>query len=234
MTKADLGFATDGDGDRVGMMDERGHYVDVHKLHGLLLYHLWVHRKWRGAIVKTVSGTLMIERMAQKWNIPLFETPIGFKYIGEIMLRKDVLLGAEESGGIAVKGHLPERDGLFSALLILEALSALKMSITQAVAFLQKEFGPYHSGRVDLENISFDQQTHILGRLKKSSPRLIAGHPVTGLQALDGVRFNLKEGWVMVRPSGTEPLLRLYAEATSPKKVQALLNAVQVEALRKS
>jgi phosphomannomutase len=233
-TKADLGFATDGDGDRVGMMDERGRYVDVHKLHGLLLYHLWVHRKWRGAIVKTVSGTLMIERMAQKWNIPLFETPIGFKYIGEIMLREDVLLGAEESGGIAVKGHLPERDGLFSALLILEALSVLKMSVAEAITFLQKEFGPYHSGRIDLENISFDQQARILGRLKKSSPAFIAGHSVTGLQALDGVRFNLKEGWVMVRPSGTEPLLRLYAEATSLKKVQALLNAVQVEALRKS
>jgi phosphomannomutase len=233
-TKADLGFATDGDGDRVGMMDEKGRYVDVHKLHGLLLYHLWIHREWRGAIVKTVSGTLMIERMAQKWNIPLFETPIGFKYIGEIMLREDVLLGAEESGGIAVKGHLPERDGLFSALLILEALSALKMSITQAVAFLQKEFGPYHSGRIDLENISFDQQARIIDRFKKSSPGFIAGHPVTGLQALDGVRFNLKEGWVMIRPSGTEPLLRLYAEATSPKKVEALLKAVQVEALRKS
>jgi len=232
-SRADLGFATDGDGDRVGMMDAQGRYVDVHKLHGLLLYHLWVHRKWRGAIVKTVSGTLMIERMARKWDIPLFETPIGFKYIGEIMLKKDVLLGAEESGGIAVKGHLAERDGLFSALLILEALSALKMSITEAVAFLQKEFGPYHSGRIDLENISFDRQARILGRLKQSKPARIAGHRVTGLQTLDGVRFNLEGGWVMVRPSGTEPLLRLYAEAASPRKVQALLEAVRTEAQRK-
>jgi phosphomannomutase len=128
---------------------------------------------------------------------------------------------------------LAERDGLFSALLILEALSAMKMSITEAVAFLQKEFGPYHSGRIDLENISFDQQSRILGRLKKSSPARIAGHLVTGLQALDGVRFNLEGGWVMVRPSGTEPLLRLYAEASSPRKVQALLDAVRTEAQRK-
>jgi phosphomannomutase len=232
-TRADMGFATDGDGDRVGLMDERGQYVHVHRLHGILLYHLWVHRGLRGAVVKTVSGTRMLERMAQKWGIALYETPIGFKYIGEIMLKEDVLLGVEESGGIAVKGHLPERDGLFSALLILEALVYLKKSVTEAVNFVQEQFGPFYSDRIDLENVPFDRQEKILDRLKNTPPAQVAGSRVTGLQTLDGVRIDLRDGWVMARASGTEPLLRLYAESGSQAKTRALLKAIRLEALRK-
>jgi phosphomannomutase len=230
--KADVGFATDGDGDRVGMMDGKGTFVDVHKVHALVLYHLWVNRKMRGAVVKTVSGTLMVERMAKLWGIPLFETPIGFKYIGKVMLKEDVLLGIEESGGIAIKGHLPERDGLLSALLLMEALATLKKSVGEAVAFLQREFGPYHSNRLDLENVPFDRQTAILSRLKKSPPSQVAGHQVTGIQTLDGVKLKLKNGWLLVRPSGTEPLLRLYAEAPSSREVQTLLSAAKAIALK--
>lgn len=230
--KADMGFATDGDGDRVGMMDEKGGFVDVHKLHGILLYHLFVHKKWRGAVVKTVSGTLMVERMARRWGIPLFETPIGFKYIGEVMLKEDVLMGVEESGGLAVKGHLPERDGLLSALLLLEALVVMKKTVSEAVAFLQKEFGPYHSGRIDLENVPFDRQARILARLKKSPPAVVAGHRVIGVNAMDGVKLKLEKGWLLVRASGTEPLLRLYAEAPSMREVQALLAAAKKEVLK--
>ncbi len=232
-TKAHMGFATDGDGDRVGLMDERGRYVHVHRLHGILLYHLWVHRGLRGAVVKTVSGTRMLERMAQKWGIPLYETPIGFKYIGELMLKEDVLLGVEESGGIAVKGHLAERDGLFSALLILEALVYLKKSVTEAVDFIQKQFGPFYSDRIDLENVPVEHQKKILDRLKKTPPANLAGSKITGLQTLDGVRLDFADGWVMARASGTEPLLRLYAESGSPAKTQALLKAIRSEALRK-
>jgi phosphomannomutase len=225
--KADVGFATDGDGDRIGMVDEKGKYVDVHKLHALMLYHLWVNRGMRGAVVKTVSGTLMIQRMADRWGIPLFETPIGFKYIGGVMLKEDVLLGIEESGGIAIKGHLPERDGLLSGLLLLEALVTMKKSVTEVIGFLQKEFGPFYSDRIDLENVPFDRQTTILNRLKKSPPSHIAGHKVTGVQTLDGVKLKLEQGWLLVRPSGTEPLLRLYAEGPSPKELQRLLTAAR-------
>jgi phosphomannomutase len=231
-TKADVGFATDGDGDRVGMMDELGRFVDVHKLHAILLYHLWVHKGLRGAVVRTVSGTLMVERMAERWKIPLFETPIGFKHIGEVMLKKDVLLGLEESGGIAVKGHIPERDGLLSALLLMEALVTMKRSVTEVVFFLQKEFGPFHYNRIDLENISFDRQALILARMKKTPPAQVAGHKVTGLQTLDGVKLKFENGWLLFRPSGTEPLLRLYAEAPSVKEVDELLNAAKKEALK--
>ncbi|HVM32476.1 MAG TPA: phosphoglucomutase/phosphomannomutase family protein [bacterium] len=230
--RADLGFATDGDGDRVGVMDGKGRYVHVHRLHGILLYHLWVNRGMRGAVVKTVSGTRMLSRMARAWDIPLYETPIGFKYIGEIMLREDVLLGVEESGGIAVKGHLAERDGLFSALLILEALVAMKKSVGEAVDFVQKCFGPYFSDRLDLENVPAADQARILARLKKAPPLSVAGEKITGVQALDGVRFDLKDGWVMARASGTEPLLRLYAESPSAAKTGALLGAIRREALK--
>lgn len=223
--RADVGFATDGDGDRIGMVDEKGRFVDVHKLHALLLYHLWVNRGMRGAVVKTVSGTLMIERMAEKWGIPLFETPIGFKYIGGVMLKEKVLLGIEESGGIAIQGHLPERDGLLSGLLLLEALVAMKKSVTEAIGFLQKEFGPFYSGRIDLENVPAQRQTAILNRLKKSPPSHVGGRKVVRVQMLDGFKLKLEKGWLLIRPSGTEPLLRLYAEASSPQEVQSLLKS---------
>jgi phosphomannomutase len=230
--KARVGFATDGDGDRVGMVDEKGQYVDVHKVHALLLYHLWVHQGRRGGVVKTVSGTLMLDRMARKWGIPLFETPVGFKHIGGVMLKEDILLGMEESGGIAFKGHLAERDGLLSALLLMETLVAFKMSVTGAIAFLQKEFGPYYSDRVDLENVSFERQKRIIESLKKSPPPQMAGFPVVGVNDLDGVKLKLKNGWVLVRASGTEPLLRLYAEASSRRDVQRLLDAACRETQR--
>ncbi len=228
--KASVGFATDGDGDRIGMMDEKGRFVDVHKLHALLLYHLWVNRKMRGEVVKTVSGTLMIGRMAQKWGIPLTTTPIGFKYIGGVMLQKDVLLGMEESGGIAVKGHLPERDGLLSGLLLLEALSFLGKSVTQTVDFLQKEFGPFYSGRVDLSNVSPKRQQVILERFRHKHPAQIGGNKILRVETMDGVKLEMERGWVMARASGTEPLLRLYAEASSQRELKLFLRFAQEEA----
>jgi phosphomannomutase len=228
--KASVGFATDGDSDRIGMMDEKGCFVDVHKVHALILYHLWVNRKMRGEVVKTVSGTLMIGRMAQKWGIPLTTTPVGFKYIGAVMLEKDVLLGMEESGGIAVKGHLAERDGLLSGLLLLEALATLGKSVTQTIAFLQKQFGPFYSGRVDLPNVSPQRQKAILERFRTKHPSQVGGHKITGVETLDGVKLEMEKGWVMARASGTEPLLRLYAEAPSPGELRTFLRFAQGEA----
>jgi phosphomannomutase len=224
-THAHVGLATDGDADRIGLVDEKGKFVDVHKIHALLLYHLWQNRGWRGSVVKTVSGTIMLDRMAQAWGVPVMVTPIGFKYIGEVMLKEDVLLGVEESGGIAVKGHLPERDGLFSGLLILEALTKLGPSVTKAVARLQKEFGPFHSDRMDLENVPPSLQARVMGRLKNAPPDKVAGFKVLGVDTMDGVKLLLENGWLLVRASGTEPLLRLYAEAPTLAGVKTLLAA---------
>ena len=128
---------------------------------------------------------------------------------------------------MAIQGHLPERDGLLSGLLLLEALVTMKKSVTEAIDFLQKEFGPFYSDRIDLENVPTDRQTAILNHLKKSPPSQIAGHRVTGIQTLDGVKLKLEKGWLLVRPSGTEPLLRLYAEASSPQELQRLLNGAR-------
>jgi phosphomannomutase len=225
--RANLGFATDGDGDRIGMMDEKGRFVDVHKLHAILFYHLWVNRGLRGGVVKTVSGTLMIERMALRFGAPLYETPIGFKYIGAVMLKKDILLGLEESGGIAFKDHLPERDGLLSALYLMEALVTIGKSVSEVVEFFQKRFGPFHYDRLDLEKVPADRQRAILAKLRRSVPGRIAGHRVIGIQTLDGVKLKLEKGWVLLRPSGTEPLLRLYAEAPSLGEVKTLLQAAK-------
>ncbi|HVZ79684.1 MAG TPA: phosphoglucomutase/phosphomannomutase family protein [bacterium] len=229
--KAQVGFATDGDGDRIGMMDEKGRFVDVHKLHAILLYHLWVHRGMRGGVVKTVSGTLMIERMAKELGAPLDETSIGFKHIGAVMLKKDILLGLEESGGIAFKGHLPERDGLLSALYLMEALVTMGKKVSEVVGYFQEKYGPFHYDRSDLGNVPAERQAAILARVRKAAPSRIAGHRVTGVQALDGVKLKLEKGWVLLRSSGTEPLLRLYAEAPSIREVKALLGAAKKLAL---
>lgn len=225
--KAHLGLATDGDADRIGLVDAKGRFVDVHKVHALLLYHLWKNRAWRGSVVKTVSGTLMIDRMAKAWGVPIRVTPVGFKYIGDVMVREDVLLGVEESGGIAVKGHLPERDGLFSGLLILEALASLGKGVEGAVAALQKEFGPFHSDRTDLEDVPQDLQTKVMASLKNQPPAKVAGFKVTGVETLDGVKLCLEDGWLLVRASGTEPLLRLYAEAPTLAGVRSILKAAE-------
>jgi phosphomannomutase len=223
--KADVGLATDGDADRIGLVDEKGRFVDVHKIHALLFHHLWRARGWRGSVVKTVSGTIMLDRMARAWGAPVQVTPIGFKYIGGVMLKEDVLLGVEESGGIAVKGHLPERDGLFCALLILEALAAFGGSVSKVVGRLQKEFGPFHSDRTDLENVPQELQAKVMGKLKDAPPEKVAGFKVLGVDTMDGVKLLLENGWLLVRASGTEPLLRLYAEAPTPAGVKALLAA---------
>jgi phosphomannomutase len=222
-SRAMAGLATDGDADRIGLVDEKGVYVDVHKIHALLLDHLVRFRGMKGSVVRTVSGTLIVDRMAKAFNLPVKVTPIGFKYIGAVMLKENALLGVEESGGMAVKGHLAERDGLFLGLLILEALAARGLSVTKAVARLQREFGPYYSDRVDLENVPAELQSRVLGGWKNDPPERAAGMKVTGVETLDGVKLLLDNGWLLVRASGTEPLLRLYAEADSPQRVKALL-----------
>jgi phosphomannomutase len=221
--KAAVGFANDGDADRIGMVDECGHYVDVHKIHALIFYHLKNHRKENGSIIKTVSGTMMIEKMAQAWNCPVVETPVGFKYIGEQMMKNDVLLGMEESGGIAIKNHLPERDGLLSALLLTEALSIFRKPVTVILSQLQKQFGPYFSCRHDMAQIPSELQLKIIEHLKGNPPLRIAGTRILGTNTLDGLKFQMDNAWLLIRSSGTEPLLRIYAEASSLKQVQKIL-----------
>lgn len=220
----DLGIATDGDGDRIGAMDERGNFVDPHKIMALSLRYLVEDRGWRGPAVRTVSTTRMIDRLAKAHDLPVYETPVGFNYIADHMLKEDILIGGEESGGITFRGHIPEGDGALMALLLIEMVSTSGASLFELVEDLIKEYGPVHYQRTDLrlsQPIAKDQMT---SQLLEETPPEIGGERVTDIQSVDGVKFILADdSWLLIRPSGTEPVLRVYAEGRSPEMVEELL-----------
>jgi phosphomannomutase len=217
------GFATDGDADRVGAVDRSGSFIDSHKIFSILLKHLVEDRGKRGEVVRTFSTTQMIDKIAQKHHLPIHITPIGFKYICELMLTRDVLIGGEESGGIAVQGHLPERDGILNSLLLAEVMAEEERTLSEIVQDLSKEFGPHFYSRVDLEidRARIDRTLRLVRDRKVTS---IAGRGVSGVEDLDGLKMLFgDDAWLLVRPSGTENLLRLYAEAPTPEAVQNML-----------
>jgi phosphomannomutase len=222
----DAGFATDGDADRVGAIDRNGTFVDSHKIFSILLKHLAEDRKLRGEVVKTISTTSMIDKLAAKYDLPLHVTPVGFKYICALMLTRDVLIGGEESGGIGIKGHLPERDGMLNSLLLAEVIAERNRTLGELVEELQEEFGPHYYGRVDLE-VAMKTAHALVRRAKGFLGRRIAGLKVTDINDMDGVKMTLGDSaWLMVRASGTENILRLYAEAPSREQVNDLLEAM--------
>jgi phosphomannomutase len=228
----DAGFATDGDADRLGAIDRDGSFVDSHKIFSILLKHLAGDLKLRGEVVKTFSTTQMIDKLAAKYNLPLHVTPIGFKYICDLMLTRDVLIGGEESGGIGVKGHLPERDGILNSLLLAKVVSFRNRTLGELVQELQYEFGPHHYGRVDLEIERAAAQRAVQKAARFAGKRL-AGLRVSCVDDMDGVKLLFGDiAWLLVRASGTENLLRLYAEAPSPDQVKALLDAMTALARR--
>jgi phosphomannomutase len=225
--KFDAGFATDGDADRIGAIDRDGGFIDSHKIFSILLLHLADDMKLSGEVVKTFSTTGMVDRLAARFGLPLTVTPIGFKYICELLLKRDVLIGGEESGGIAVKGNPPERDGILNALLLAEVMVRRRRTLGELVQDLELQFGPHVYNRVDLE-VGRPAMQRLLDKLKHPAFHKLAGIEMSGSESLDG--FKMLFGpttWVLVRPSGTENLLRLYAEAPSRKTVDLLLAAVR-------
>ena len=223
----DAGFATDGDADRVGAVDRDGSFIDSHKIFSILLLHLAEDLKLSGEVVKTFSTTDMIDRLAAKHHLPLVVTPIGFKYICEMMLKRDVLIGGEESGGIATKGNPPERDGILNSLLLAEVMARRNRTLGELVNGLSKEFGPHVYSRVDLE-VSRPGMMRLLARLRHHTFCKIAGRPIASTESLDGFKMLFEpSGWLLVRPSGTENLLRLYAEAPTRDEVKQLLGAAE-------
>jgi phosphomannomutase len=222
----DAGFATDGDGDRVGGIDCDGAFIDSHKVFSILLKHLVEDLGMRGEVVKTFSTTEMVTKLARKHRLPLHVTPIGFKYICELMLTRDILIGGEESGGIGIKGHLPERDGILNCLLLAEVMADKGRSLGELVQELNDEFGPHYYDRVDLE-IEKAQAQRIVRQVAQKKLRQIAGLKVVAVDDLDGVKMWLADSaWLLVRASGTENVLRLYVEAPSREQVRALLDEV--------
>jgi phosphomannomutase len=224
-SKALLGLATDGDADRLGAVNERGQTMTMHDVVPLILLHLVRERKMSGGVVRTFSQSVLLKRIAAAHNLKLYETAIGFKYIADLMLNDDILIGAEESGGIGVKGHLPERDGILNSLLLLEAVITAGKSPSEMLRELHREFGEFHFGRRDL-HIPTSVGQRLSQQLQQNAPRELAGHAVAGVETTDGTKLLFEdESWLLFRPSGTEPMLRIYSEATSTGKSDELLAA---------
>lgn len=223
--KYDIGLASDGDGDRIGMVDSDGNFVNPHRILALTAMHLAKNKKMKGAIVRTISTTSMADVIARKYGLKLYETPVGFKYISELMLKDDVLIGGEESGGIGVKGHCPERDAILAALLVAEMMALEGKSLSELIDELFSDLGqPYYYGRRDV-HLSSSDQNRVMDGLRASPPQRIAGRSIAEVKQLDGIKLILQDGsWLLLRPSGTEPLIRIYAEASRQDLVTELLD----------
>ncbi|MEP6635917.1 MAG: phosphoglucomutase/phosphomannomutase family protein [Acidobacteriota bacterium] len=224
-TKAIVGLATDGDADRVGAVNEHGETMTMHDVVPLVLLHLTRNRNMTGGVVRTFSQSVLLKRIAAAHNLKLYETAIGFKYIADLMLKDDILIGAEESGGIGVKGHIPERDGILNSLLLLEAIVTAGTTPSEMLAELHREFGEFHFGRRDLK-LEVAKGMELVKKLADKSPTKVVDFEVVNVQAVDGTKLLFAdESWLLFRQSGTEPMLRIYAEATSVEKMKALLDA---------
>ncbi len=229
--KFDAGFAADGDGDRIGAIDRHGTFVNPHQIFALLVWHLIGTRKLPGDIAKTFSVTKLIDKLAAKYDRKLHEVPIGFKYICELMLEQNILIGGEESGGIGTNLYLPERDATVSALLLAELMAWHGKSLGELLAALHREFGEFHYGRIDLD-VTTAQKQKAIAHFSSEKLKQFEEWPVVRRENMDGIKLYLGEiGWVMVRASGTENLLRIYTEtakaATTEKVLRATVAAIQ-------
>ena len=219
----DICLVTDGDADRIGGMDGQGDALTTHQVICLLLHHLIVNRRGRGRVVKALTTTSMVDKMCVAHGLPLVETGVGFKYICAEMLKGDVLLGAEESGGIGFPGHIPERDGLAAGLLLLELLATERLSVGRMLAKLEKQYGPHRYSRIDT-HYPLEKRAALMDLLKSDPPAKLLRSPLAGMKTYDGVKLVAEDSsWLMLRGSGTEPVLRIYAEAGSNAAVRKLL-----------
>lgn len=221
-----LGLATDGDADRIGAMDEKGRFVDSHQIFSLILQHLVEEKGLKGTVVKSVTATERVRKMAKFYGLEIIETPVGFKHICQVMREsKKPLIGGEESGGISVAQHVLERDGIFSGLLLLEIAAKQKKPLSAILKDLDKKFGPHYFARWDLK-LPEKMKKNLLSALKKGLEPRLKSPRLVDYDFQDGFKYYFDDGsWLMLRASGTEPLLRVYAEAPSQKKVGLLLRA---------
>jgi phosphomannomutase len=239
--RCDAGLITDGDADRIGAVDEHGNVVDAHKIFAILLQWLLKRKQWPGDVTRAFNTTKMLDRIAAKYGRTLIEHGIGFKYVCDLMLEREILVGGEESGGVGISRHLPERDGLLNSLLIANVMADEHQTLGELVAALQAEYGEHQYGRIDM---------HVNDELKQSAIRRatgglreIAGMNVSHVETMDGVKLylenpacadrpNAAETWLLLRASGTEPLLRVYCESCSQESVQRVLEAARAFVLR--
>jgi len=221
--KADVGIANDGDADRIGIIDEKGNFLNQHQVFSLLALYFLEVRNERGAIVETLTDTTMLHILGKQFNVPVYETPVGFKYVAPLMIEKDALMGGEESGGYGFRGHVPERDGILAGLYFLDLIIKTGKTPSQLLEHLFSKVGPHYYDRIDV-HISADDRQTLSDRLAKGDVDNIAGLKVAKLDTTDGYKYYLAdESWLLLRFSGTEPLIRIYAEAHNLEQVQKLL-----------
>lgn len=217
------GIAFDGDADRVGLVDEKGRFVDQLRVFGLLAYYLLEVKGWRGPMVKSLSTTSMVTRLGELYNVPVYETPVGFKHIGPKMIETGAIIGGEESGGFAFAKHVPERDGILSGLLLLDLCLKRNKPPSEVLEELFAKVGPHFYDRLDI-TYPADQRDVILKRVDSARPDALADQTVERITTHGGYKYYLKDGgWLLIRFSGTEPLLRIYTETRSPEMVEKLL-----------
>jgi len=221
---ASAGVANDGDSDRVGLANEKGEFVNQLQVYALLAYYLLEIRGLRGPLVKTVSTTVMANKLGKRYGVPVYETGVGFKYVAPKMLEVDAILGGEESGGFAFKDHIPERDGILAGLYLLDLMVRTGRSPSQLVDLLYSLVGPHYYDRID-RRMTAEQKPAVEARIQEAEPRALAGLRVESIDRSEGYRYCLEDGgWVLIRFSGTEPVMRVYCETTHEDKVQALLD----------
>ena len=226
-TKSLIGIGLDGDADRVGVIDSTGEYLTSLQVYALLVYYLLEVRKLRGPIIKSLTLGNMASRLGDLYNVPVHETGVGFKHIVPVMLETDALIGGEESGGYAFKGHIPERDGILSALFLLDLIVRKGKTLSEIMEEIYSLIGPHHYGRSDVA-IDAAFRPDLEARITKLQPTELAGIPIIGIDFTDGIRYRLETGdWTAIRFSGTEHLLRIYGEAPSHEQVQQVLMATR-------
>lgn len=222
-----IGIANDGDADRIGVVDDKGDYVNSHEIFSLLLMHYVEDKKLSGPIVKSVSTTRMVDILCQKYGLEVIETPIGFKHICKNLVEKNALMGGEESGGISFAPHVHERDGVLNGLMLLDMMVHRKKTLSQLRSDLFQKVGNFYFDRWDI-HVEIEKINLLKKNLQKTPPSSLAGKKVVLINPVDGFKYILEdESWVLIRPSGTEPLLRLYAEAGSKERVVELLTEIK-------
>lgn len=221
--KAKAGILTDGDADRVGFVAENGRFVNQLEVYALLAYYLLELRGWRGPIVKTISTTTMLDKLGKKYNVPVYATGVGFKYVAPKMLETNAMIGGEESGGFAFRGHMPERDGILAGLFLMDLMVKLNKTPTQLIDHLFSIVGAHYYDRIDTP-FPPEQNQEVRTVIASRKPAEIAGLKVTNINTLDGYRYEMEDGgWLLIRFSGTEPIIRVYTETTHGDKVQDIL-----------
>ncbi len=220
----DIGIVTDGDADRIAIFDEHGEFVDAQKTFALLLTYLITEKKMTGGVVRGFSSSELIKKICEDNGLKLYTVPIGFKYISELMIKEDILIGAEESGGIGLKQHLPERDGIFNGMMFCEMLAVKRKKLSELIDEIEKKYGKYYYKRIDQHLSSNDLKSELIDLAKGLDE--VAGMKVVSKDTLDGCKLIFENGWLLVRASGTEPLLRIYTETFGENKTDDILSDI--------